>query len=260
MRALDFEVKECGMCAKHEVPLLLFAGRTACPVCQREKIAEQDKLFVEKAERQHMKRRTYDRLAMDSILMDYSLKEASFQSFLEDDEESIANKKKARVLAGRYLTGETFNTILTGTAGAGKSHLAMSMLKAVNDNADPWRSCLFVSLDEFLLSIRETFDRNNKETERSVIEHISDVDLLVLDDLGAETGFIGTNKTATDFTQRILYSLMNRRQDKSTIITTNLTGAQLATMYDKKILSRMYRKIDGNVITFNGTKDRRMIF
>lgn len=93
-----------------------------------------------------------------------------------------------------------------------------------------------------------------------MIEHISDVDLLVLDDLGAETGFIGTNKTATDFTQRILYSLMNRRQDKSTIITTNLTGAQLASMYDKKILSRMYRKIDGNVITFNGTKDRRMIF
>ena len=84
--------------------------------------------------------------------------------------------------------------------------------------------------------------------------------LAVIDDLGAETGFIGTDKTASGFTQRILYSLMNKRQDKSTIITTNLNSAQITAMYDSKIISRLYRRLGSNVIKFESMNDRRMSF
>ena len=84
---------------------------------------------------------------------------------------------------------------------------------------------------------------------------------MVLDDLGAETGFIGTKKTASDFTQRMLYGLMNRRQEKSTIITTNLNSSQISGMYDQKVISRLYRGLNENsLIKFEKTKDHRIKF
>ena len=92
-----------------------------------------------------------------------------------------------------------------------------------------------------------------------MVDKYAKVDLLVLDDLGGETGFIGTDKVASDFTQRILYHLMNRRQDKSTIITTNLNSKQISAMYDSKVVSRLYKNLGGNIIKFEKSKDRRIV-
>ncbi|WP_373750055.1 ATP-binding protein [Jeotgalibaca porci] len=265
MEALNFNQLKISVdrCGKHDIPLVEYGGRTTCVVCQRERVIEDEQKMIEEAEKRYVKRVTYDRFEKDSIIGDVTLKNATFQSFISDDDESIRNKKQTRQIAASYLDGETFNTLLTGTPGAGKSHLAMAILRAVNENSDPWRSCLFLSLDEFLLQIRNTFsnnDRNNNETEQTMISRIADVDLLVIDDLGAETGFIGTGKTATDFTQRVLYSLMNKRQGKSTIVTTNLNSDQLTAMYDGKIISRIYRKLEGHIVTFETERDRRIKF
>lgn len=261
MEGLSFNVKHEGWCEKHQTLMLVFAGRAVCPDCQREIVEEQERQYIERATTRHMKRVTFERLGKDSIVSDYLLKEATFTSYKTDDDETERNKLEARRIAGRYLKGEVFNTLLTGNAGTGKSHLAMSILRAVNDNADPWKSCLFLSLDEYLLTIRSTFgNKTTTEDEQSLIERVADVDLMVIDDLGAETGFIGTDKTASDFTQRILYSLMNKRQDKSTIITTNLNSAQITAMYDSKIISRLYRRLGSNVIKFESAVDRRMTF
>lgn len=249
-------------CTIHDIPLLSYAGRVACPECQKERLEQKEEEYRKKMTLQHHKRITYDRLYKDSLISDITLKDASFQTYDIDDKESRINKEKARQVAGRYLKREVFNTVFAGNPGTGKSHLAMSILRAVNENADPWRSCLFLSFDEWLLSIRGTYRKDNIsfEDEQSILDRTAAVDLLVIDDIGAETGFIGTTKTATDFTQRMLYGLLNRRQDKSTIITTNLTSDQMGRMYDGKIISRMYRGVEKErtLITFEETTDKRI--
>lgn len=249
------------MCAIHNEPMHEYRGHVACQKCQREKVQAEDEALRAEAMKRYEKRITFDKLYKDSIVGDYTLREANFDNYAADDAETERNKLAARRIAGRYLKGEVFNTLLTGTAGAGKSHLAMGILKAVNEHADPWKSCLFISLDEFLLDIRSTYnDKLTNEDERTLVERVATVDLLVIDDLGAETGFIGTDKVATNFTQRILYALMNRRQDKSTIITTNLNSKQVAAMYDSKVISRLYRNLGDNILTFSTDKDRRIKF
>lgn len=250
-------------CEVHDIPLLSYMGRKACPECQREALEKKEEAYRLELTRRHHKRITYDRLYKDSLVSDLTIKDASFQTFEPDSEESERNKLIARQIAGRYLKGDVFNTLLTGNAGAGKTHLAMSMLKAVNENSDPWRSCLFLSIDEWLLYIRSTYNENRitHEDEQSILEKYSSVDLLVLDDLGAETGFIGTKKTASDFTQRMLYGLMNRRQDKSTIITTNLNSGQVSAMYDQKVISRLYKRVSKEtIIKFEESTDKRIQF
>lgn len=250
-------------CSIHNEPLLGFADKKACPICQKERLEQKENEYRETMTYKHTKRITYDRLAKDSLISDATIKVATFDNYVPKNQESADNLAKAQRIAQNYLGGQVFNTLLSGTAGAGKSHLAKGIAYEVNEKANPWRSVLFLSIDEWLLWIRSTYSDNNLSTddEKSILDKTAKNDLLVLDDLGAETGFIGTKKTASDFTQRMLYGLMNRRQEKSTIITTNLNSSQISGMYDQKVISRLYRGLNENsLIKFEKTKDHRIKF
>lgn len=251
-------------CPIHNIPFLTYLGRKACPSCEEEALKKREIEYQQRMTFKHQKRITYDRLYKDSLVSDLTIKKAEFNTFHLDNDESKQNKQAAIQIANRYLNGEVFNTLLTGNAGTGKTHLAMSIAKEVNENSNPWRSVLFLSIDEWLLWIRSTYSDNdnlNKDDEKSILNNTASHDLLILDDLGAETGFIGTKKTASDFTQKMLYGLMNRRQDKSTIITTNLNSKQLSAMYDQKVISRLYKGVNKDtVIKFKESKDKRISF
>jgi DNA replication protein DnaC len=73
---------------------------------------------------------------------------------------------------------------------------------------------------------------------------------LIIDDLGAE--FV------TQFSISALYNLINTRQNKglSTIISTNLSGSELAGKYEGRIYSRIIGA-DYTVLRFEG-KDQRI--
>ena len=108
-----------------------------------------------------------------------------------------------------------------------------------------------------LRTIKDSFsNRESRYTERYFVDLLSKVDFLALDDIGAETGAIDTDKTATDFVQRVLYAITSTRQDKATIVTTNLNSEVLFKMYDKKLVSRLLR--NPKYVLFKETKDKRL--
>ena len=231
------------------------------PICMECIKIEKDKLereMIERASAEYYKKNTYNWLGMHSIFLDETLKHATFDSYQTTDAETEHNKQLALNIARRYYKGANNNTIFTGKAGTGKSHLSMAMLQVVNEHSDPYRKCLFVSLDELMRRIKDSF--NNKQsyyTEQRMIDLLTEADLLVLDDLGAETGAVTTDRTATDFTTRTLYAIINGRMNKPTIITTNLSSKEMAKMYDSKLISRMFRGAEGHVIKFEKTNDKR---
>lgn len=231
-----------------------------CQSCTKETIQSEINHISKGASERLEKRNTYDWLSNLSILSDETIKKARFDNYTEDEDETKVNKKKARLIAKSYLGGEAFNTVMSGNPGAGKSHLAMSILQAVNEFSEPYRKCLFISVDELMRRIRNSFnDPLSKDTEQRMVEMISKADLVVLDDLGAETGSMHTDSTASDFTSRTLYALVNGRQNKSTIITTNLSSKELDKKYDRKLMSRLYKGTIANnsILTFNNTNDKR---
>ncbi|UAW07756.1 ATP-binding protein [Psychrobacillus phage PVJ1] len=250
------------VCDQHEdlkkvIYLLMIDGEKKCPLCERERLnAEITKSETAKAI-ESINNRNYLVFDRFSILKDVGLLNVSFGTYEAVEVEEIANKERATEAFKRYRADETFNTWLTGTPGVGKSHLAMSILRNLNESGQKDKCCLYVSVDEMLLLIRDSF--SNKEsiyTEHYFITMLSKVDYLVLDDLGAETGGTGTTKKATDFTLRVLYSIANARQNKSTIITTNLSRVALEAMYDRKLVSRLMK--DTYLINFKNTSDKRI--
>lgn len=233
---------------------MIVNDREVCPVCWRD---EQTRLLEEKETKevhQFLAERKLKTLEESSLLQDKTLLNASFDTFIAETSEERANKQQTMQYVEKYKQGHTFNLWFYGNPGVGKSHLSMSLLKALSSLEV---SCLFIDIDEMLRKIRGSFnDSDSPYTEDYFIDLLTSVDFLVLDDLGAETGNIDTNKAATDFTSRVLRAIINGRQHKSTIVTTNLKSEKLLKMYDPKLISRMMRNI--KTIVFKDTKDKRI--
>lgn len=248
------------VCDKHNVNLISAFGREPiCELCVKESSSKKVQNIVEKEVSKNEKRDSYDWLDKRSILLDDTLKLATFDTYRTDCQETKDNKELALMIAREYYKGANYNTVLTGTPGTGKSHLSMSMLKIVNEHSDPYRKCLFISISELMRRIKDSFsNRESIYTEQNMVEMMTKADLLVIDDLGAETGAISSDKIATDFTTRVLYAIVDGRMNKPTIVTTNLNSRELARMYDQKLISRILRGADGHVIQFKNTTDKRI--
>ncbi|QBL97943.1 DNA replication protein [Exiguobacterium phage vB_EauM-23] len=227
-----------------------------CPACTRENIAQEDRKIAKTAQLSAHITRTHKVLKEQSIITDNTLKVATFDSFKRDTGEQIRNFEQMKEVVNAIVKGEPLNVWLVGKAGRGKSHLAMSALDKINefgrtkiDKAfhedgnfeGEGFSCLFVSVDKMLQLIRGSFsDKESKYTEDRCIDMCTRAGVLVLDDLGAESGAIEEDERANKFVHRVLYAIANGRMDKATIITTNLKAEQRAALYDEKLISRLY--------------------
>lgn len=235
-----------------------YEGVLQCPRCESERLTEDLQRAESDRANAAFHNEKYIVLQKQSLLKDMTLLDATLKNFqVTEGSEEETNKKRAVKAVQQYRSGNTFNTLLVGNPGSGKSHLAMSIIRNLNETDDKQRSCLFIDLDEMLSRVRDSFsNRESKYTEQYFIRLLSEVDYLVLDDLGAETGSTNTEKTASDYTMRILKGIADARQSKSTIFTTNLGRAGLERMYDPKTVSRLLR--DTYLIKFDESTDKRI--
>ena len=117
---------------------------------------------------------------------------------------------------------------LMGDVGTGKTTLAMIVSKAA---IDAGRSVAIYSLPRLLNLIRAAI-----ETEAGMIgflEQLAAVDLLHIDDLGAEN--------TTDWVLEQLYSIVNSRyeDERAMIVTTNLSYEELSAQLGERTVSRL---------------------
>jgi DNA replication protein DnaC len=100
-----------------------------------------------------------------------------------------------------------------GPVGTGKTSLAILVAKAAKDSG---RSYAVFPVPLLLAEIKRTFDRDSSDNYLAFFRRLCSVDVLVLDDLGAEK--------QTEWVLEQLYSIVNERwQDqRSIVVTTNL--------------------------------------
>ena len=117
-----------------------------------------------------------------------------------------------------------------GDVGTGKTSLAMLVSKAATEAG---RSVAIYSVPRLLGEIKDTYDATGGDSYMQLFRRLSAVDLLHLDDLGAE-------KT-TDWVLEQLYSIVNERwQDqRSIVVTTNLALEELRQQLGETTVSRL---------------------
>ena len=144
-------------------------------------------------------------------------KDCSFETYQGND-------KLISDLQGISKTDKS--VVLRGATGCGKTHLAISIIKKQSNNST------FITVPDLLLKIRSAFN-GGTEPEEEIIRTFSNVEVLVLDDLGAE-------KTS-EYSITTLYIILDRRirECRQTIITTNLTQDEIEKTFGSRIASRL---------------------
>ncbi|MDT2830046.1 ATP-binding protein [Vagococcus carniphilus] len=250
------------ICEKHQIKLSKLKNREPfCTECHREKLKLKEKNMLDTISKNQHLRRTIQTLEKDSILGDVTLWNATFDNYIADNEETAHALREAKLIAGDYVDRDRhFNTLFSGVPGVGKSHLAMAILKEVNESFDPEGSCLFISITDVLRLVKDSFNNpDSKYTENNMINLLTKVDLLVIDDFGSESSFQKKGTESSEYNQRFLFNILNART--RTIVTTNLNSDELLAIYNPKIISRLFRGVEGHVIKFtDATEDKRSNF
>ncbi|MFM0781524.1 ATP-binding protein [Streptococcus suis] len=227
-----------------------------CPACTAEAIEQREHEEIEKHLNAEVYLKTYDVLARDSHIPDMQ-KDADFENFIAETTEEKQLLEFAKAQVQKYLDGMSGNTLITGSTGIGKTHLSISIAKALNEGwkakGEP-KSVLFVSLTELLKQIKEgwNYGKGATLTEFEAIEKLKAVDYLILDDLGAKNAVL---KPKSDWEQDLLFDILNNRVN--TIINTNLNGEELKTVYNERNYSRILTGLEGNSFKAFSIKDKR---
>jgi DNA replication protein DnaC len=120
---------------------------------------------------------------------------------------------------------------IQGDTGTGKTTLAMLVSKQALASG---RTVAIYSLPKLLARIRRTYDAEpGQDSYLALFEQLTSVDLLHIDDLGAEK--------SSDWVLEQLYALINERYEtqRSMLVTTNLEEPQLEQQIGERTVSRL---------------------
>lgn len=139
------------------------------------------------------------------------------------------------------------NLMLTGSVGTGKTMLlsAIAIYAYVDCN---YRVCM-IGLDDMLERLQSAVNSDFGKQASKAYQHYSEMDLLLLDELGL--------RTLTETQQKHLFRVVNQRYEtqKATIMSSNLSWEALQERLGERIVSRLRQQ--ALCLDFSG-RDRRL--
>ena len=186
-------------------------------------------------------------------LVNQSLLKASFGNYQPTSAELNSAMQSLIAFVQNFNPKDGSNLLLTGTYGTGKSHLSFAASKQVIQNG---YTALFLSVPKLFTKIKDTYNSKSEFSENDLLDYIANVDLLVLDDLGAE--YTNVRNAGDNWAHTKLFEVIDSRSGKSTIYTTNLSGRELESKVNARNFSRMMENTE--VVKMNGRDYRKKDF
>jgi len=202
-----------------------------CPDCRNKKIVEAETQEREQLEIEIQNRKKY---WLGSCGIPPRYKDKSFDNYKDRG----ANTEKIKNICVGYadkfplnISGFNYHSLYLfseGVWGNGKTHLVCAIAKRIINRwvSLPQESPIYYTTEyDMFRRLRATFNnRNIKEHEYEIYEHMNNVPLLIVDDVGKEE--VGDPK----FVQRVWFSIINGRYNNilPLVFTSNLNPDGLA--------------------------------
>ncbi|REC31319.1 hypothetical protein CF160_02165 [Enterococcus pseudoavium] len=231
-----------------------------CTVCGHREMNKRNKLREQAMFDESKMKDALNRMKNTSIVTDKNIFTNHFENYKVTDQETSLAKEKSISWAKQIVNGDPVHAILTGSPGAGKTHLGMSILNFTLKKTSYLVTCSVVSYRELLEQLK--FAMNDPEAQKQIqgalMTEIKRTDVVLIDDLGSELGKLEDNQKATPYDVDVITSLAEARLNKATIFTTNLSSKQLINAYGERVFSRIMNNAGKDyVLNFKETTDKR---
>ncbi|RKV77631.1 MAG: ATP-binding protein [Neisseria sp.] len=223
-----------------------------CPKCREEEEAERERQA--EAEREAERRKWVNaqierRIGASKIPPRFVGKTVKGYEVSEGNEGQryVADRVKAYAIefndgkhSGRCLA-------LLGNAGTGKTHLACAIGNHLLKNLG--KTARFTTVSELNRIVREAKSFSSDVTESQVIADFAGYDLLIIDEVGVQTG--------TDAESKALFDVFNERYQnlKPTVLISNLDAAGFVQAVGRRIADRV-KEDGGEILSFDWESHR----
>lgn len=231
-----------GQCEQHgaytERGVSMFGdeGKTiwwGCPACG--KIKSEQQAAEEKAHEEAQKQARIE-ARFESVGIPIAFRGRSFDTFEVETDEQRHALEIAKEFADNFWSRhhpEGRFLVFGGNPGTGKSHLALAIAQTVMMRG----TAMYRDVMDIIRMVRSTWSRESDKSEDDVFRLLgTTLDLLVIDEVGVQRG--------TEDEQVILFDIINRRyrDNRPTILLTNLGGKALGEFLGARIMDRLYEK------------------
>lgn len=213
---------------------------TRCPACAREKA---DREAREEAARARAKRREDWERKLGHACIPERFRTRTLDRFIASTPEQREALEIAKDYAANFQdvmkTGRCL--IFLGKPGTGKTHLAVGIGLRIMGAFG--HTVLFTTVMRAVRRVKDSWSRETMQTESDAIETLTSPDLLILDEVGIQTG--------SEFERNILFDILNERYQRRrpTIVMSNLSKDELALFLGERVLDRL-REDGGRIIAF----------
>lgn len=219
---------------------------TPCPRCSEEAEA---KAQVERGKRERAEAMALWEKRLGHACIPVRFKDRRLESYIAETE----GQRHALAFAEAYAdnfddvlrTGRS--ALLIGRPGTGKTHLAVGT--ALRIMARDGRTVLFIKVSDAIRRVTDTWGRCNGETETEAIAALTYPDLLILDEVGMQSG--------SNTEKRILFDFLDGRYAKRrpTLLLSNLDIDGVRASIGERVFDRL-REDGGEVVVFDWTSYR----
>ncbi|GGC97696.1 AAA family ATPase [Pontibacillus salipaludis] len=157
-------------------------------------------------------------------------------------------------LVHQFIQGKQKSLVFQGAPGTGKSHLFRCAAREMKqqtieyeENGKKWTvpiTVLLLKIPELMKTIQRTFGSGRKDglTEAKILDAITKVDVLILDEIGGERSKSDPNGFES-WSGDIHYQILDHRQGGRKLYNLNYDSKSVKSKYGevqgKRILSRM---------------------
>ena len=225
-----------------------FAGRImtfgTCPECDREydeEMKRQEEEMQERA-RESSRIRFLEKCNIEPMYYDSTL-----DTFIAESDE----QKKALAYAREMVKEKSGKLVLLGSNGTGKTHLAVGVVRELSGR--------LYSMYEITTRIRASYVSGAKETELDIVDELSRVEMLAIDEIGRTKG----SEAETNWLSYIIDKRHTRNlplmliSNKHTRKSCPSGGCEkcLENYISEDVMSRLSE--DGHLVTMTGQDYRR---
>ncbi|MBK4765026.1 MAG: DNA replication protein DnaC [Pantoea sp. Brub] len=153
----------------------------------------------------------------------------SFDNYRIENEGQKKAVKLARLYSDEF-DNSIASFIFSGKPGTGKNHLASAIC---NDLILKGKDVLITTVADLMSNMKATFNGTSNLTEEYLIKNLSNLDLLIIDEIGMQS--------ESKYEKMIINQIVDRRSSskRPTGMLSNLDHANMSSLLGERVMDRM---------------------